>query len=559
MDIYQINIILIGRSSVGKSSFINAIMNEIFSTTSTLGLQYYQESTLIKTDTKKIKDINNKVNLEHKKNLNESSIQHTIHYDFCDLFKNHNKNIKFTICDTPGYNDNFSNWLNEYLNTFDLVFFITDITNAMMEDDIKILKFLFNMMQKNNFNIFCIMNKCDNMYWNDDKQDLFFHEKTEEKIFVSSNEILAKIAKNHNICNDKYTAFIPFSSKGYLESRDNDINTGYRLLKNIFTQYLKNNLVVFTTNHLNTYIINYFVSNGFLEKFYYSILLIDKQINIFKEKIGSYDNKIFWDIITKKINYYVSHVISRNVDIIKNKKYIEEKKFNEIHTEIYKYCIDFCDITNFLLTIPNVDSDFMETNKETIINKLLLIYDQLLIYPNDQRNKDAANLLTFMKNINLYVPKQYNLYVKKFLEHCFTYEVNKFNDNYKDIINLMTHLYYTFDDKKLLISYIFNILLHNQIYILSSYSREECLQYLLRVKILIDKYKSKYSTNNILKLYTYEAFTNKNISHLTDNFDYMNGICFEIRNNIYFKLLFSSTKPKIKLCLDKKLIKLVAK
>ena len=243
MNKLEINIGLFGAISSGKTTFLNAITGQQYSDTeikkTTMVPQVYLETDDIKPNAAIIRGKNREANESILKllDLNQFTLTHCqpIYHQLdriCDMFDPEiiDPNLKINIYDIPGLNDSASKniyfeWVRQNINLFDIIIFMTDITKGLNNsDEIEIIDLLIESMTRSKSRMICLMNKCDDIYYDDEINDLVFEEKQEENIYIQANNILAEIARKYNmldlnninsgkIYGNRITAFIPISSE----------------------------------------------------------------------------------------------------------------------------------------------------------------------------------------------------------------------------------------------------------------------------------------------------------------------------------------------------------
>lgn len=236
MDKLEINIGIFGCVSVGKSTFLNAITGCQYSDVeikkTTMIPQVYLESDNPDEphDPESIRQINREANKAVMKaielntfNRNQCKpIYHNIDR-ICDLLDPEviDPNIKINIYDTPGLNDSASKdiyfeWVKQNIKLFDIIIFMTDITKGLNNsDEYEVLNLLMDSVCKHNTKMVCLMNKCDDIYYDEEQNDLVFEEEEQENIYIQANDILLDIAKSHGLepNNKNLTPFLPISSE----------------------------------------------------------------------------------------------------------------------------------------------------------------------------------------------------------------------------------------------------------------------------------------------------------------------------------------------------------
>lgn len=216
MDKLEINIGLLGCVSVGKSSFLNAISGQHYSDAeikkTTMVPQVYLETEENPSNPKIIRHTNREVNESVQKeiDLNKFTVNkcQPIYHNIdriCDLFDPEiiDPRLKINVYDIPGLNDSISkdiyfDWVRQNIKLFDIVIFMTDITKGLNNsDEIEILNLLMSLMQKYKFRMICLMNKCDDIYFDKEENDLVFEEVEQENIYIQANNILVDVAKKY--------------------------------------------------------------------------------------------------------------------------------------------------------------------------------------------------------------------------------------------------------------------------------------------------------------------------------------------------------------------------
>ena len=226
----DINIGLFGCSSVGKSSFINALSGKYYSPIklgkTTFVPQYYIHSNLVRnTDEKTINNLNNIYNESAQKIINKKelvedfiSLKHYVHnVNSWFGLDEKSSNIRITVCDIPGLDGNnykMSDWLDETIASFDIMIFVTDIHRGLNDSNSEnIIRKLMKHVAENGNYLVCLMNKCDNCIHDPYVDDIILENVEQEEMYVSINKKLDDIATEYNISSSSnlYTNFIPVS------------------------------------------------------------------------------------------------------------------------------------------------------------------------------------------------------------------------------------------------------------------------------------------------------------------------------------------------------------
>lgn len=191
---YRYNIAIIGDVSVGKSTIVNSILQNQFSTTAksrtTMMPQVYHETLSLKYQTlddikaiKKSNDDNNKIIIQKLDEYEKSGQKITsadikvMSYNvprFEDISTKLEDDILLSIYDLPGICDAISKealtkWLADNFKIFDIVLFVTKIENALNSMEEKELMYkVMELIKIQNakgkrVEIIPIMNKCDEL------------------------------------------------------------------------------------------------------------------------------------------------------------------------------------------------------------------------------------------------------------------------------------------------------------------------------------------------------------------------------------------------------------
>ncbi|XWV25737.1 hypothetical protein QJ857_gp1351 [Tupanvirus soda lake] len=620
METFEINIGLFGCVSVGKSTFLNAIAGQQFSDAeikkTTMVPQVYIESKNASetTNAQIIRRNNREVNdsIEKMIDLNEFSADkcqplcHNVDR-ICDLFDPVivDPRFKINIYDIPGLNDSASKniyfeWVKQNIKLFDIVIFMTDINRGLSNsDEIEILNLLMESIKKYNSKMICLMNKCDDIYFDEDENDLVFEEKEQENIYLQANNILADIAKNYGIecCDEIFTPFFPISSENCFIYRalfknpdckldqihlnrlcknecgsnqwkkmDNDQkelmfqsivsnlklsydfkirDTGYLNVKSIIQKTIISNKDNFIQNHVNNSLNELELSDIDNTETYKNLIssYIEKLSQA--EKIGvkiSYD--LFWKKFCDTITNYANNVSKIKTKIIKGRDFIDFEEFETMHSNLQVHCMNFSSIIESVCNIPNYPNQFIKTKFEQLFEKLIEIYDQII----DQDHKDyvhtrPSNLLQYLQTINTYAPHEFNSYSIKFLNIACSANSKHISSYQSELQELVVYVIKNIKDNILeLDNIIAKILIEKQKYIYNKHN-EQYFEYLIKMKKMVKKYNrkikilpNKYNGIDIL----YEVIC-KNISlHLTMNSMsniYKQEIDYDKVNNLFNKLL----------------------
>ena len=448
MSKLEINIGLFGCVSVGKSTFLNAMAGHHYSDVeikkTTMVPQVYIEDVCDIVDCQKIREKNRETNdnitkLLESKTFTEDKCEPLYHKinRICDLFNPDiiNSNIKINLYDIPGLNDSSSktiyfDWVQKNIKLFNIIIFMTDITRGLnSSDEHEVLNLLMDSMSKYNNKMICLMNKCDDIYYDINLDDLVFEEKEQENIYVHANTTLADMAKSHGFqLNDKnITPFLPISSENcfiYRALMNNplcvlDKKHQIRLCKNecgpnqwkkmtseekkaMFKQISQDLKYTYESRILDT---GYFAVKTVIQQTIimneknFVISGIDESIKILKamtlDNVSEYvrvvrnhadklaycgdEEKydVLWTIVQKSVVKYVRSVKTANAEIINNRYYFNFENFETVHSNIQICCMNLTHLIEDIADIYDFDEKFFLNKREKMINKLLMIYDKL--------------------------------------------------------------------------------------------------------------------------------------------------------------------------------------
>lgn len=637
MDKYRINIGIFGCVSVGKSTFAHLLLGKQTSETginkATLVPQVYIESEIDEFNDKEIRNKNNIINNEILKIMESNNFSldkcQPIYHCINKVIElgGSNYNPRITLYDMPSLNDPkykqiYFNWTKQNIKIFNVIIFMTDITRGLnYPDDIEILKLLMESMEKTNTILICLMNKCDNITYAPDKDDLVFEDKEQENIYIQSNNILFELAKLYNLSyspnsnENRFTHFLPISSENAFiyrklhlypnemiddmyknklcineyglekikkltfEERENVFNdiiktfeksyelkildTGYPYVKQIISQMI--------ISHLNDFIIGNLFNNikeldQNINNVYDYIALINKYHDKMKY-LSLYINvdpyKIFWDNVIKSINKYINVITRINVNIIKGKDFIDFNTFENLHTTIQTYRLDFKNILEVLSQIEGYPKDLMMIKKRELDNKLLLIYDQfVLVEINNQPHISASNINNYLNIIHSDIPDKFDIYVEKFLKIiCQTnrtkYIIEKENEHTQLFEFIGKHIH-NFD---IILPYLCLIIINRQIYVKDLIKQHEpYFDYLLNIKFLVKNVLMYCHEKHKLLLDSLYEIIKKNISNSLTNSSFINckqDIDKSKVTGIFMN--FVNNENKISTQFEKKLLDLVPK
>jgi len=620
MDKFEINIGIFGSVSVGKSTFLNAIAGKQYSDAeikkTTMVPQVYSETeenphdaqTIRKNNRLANEAVTKEIDLNQFTTMRCQPIYHNIDR-ICDLFDPEiiDSRLKINIYDIPGLNDSASKniyfeWVKQNIKLFDIIIFMTDITKGLNNsDETEVLHLLMDSMKKYKIKMICLMNKCDDIYYDSDQNDLVFEENEQENIYIQANNILVDIAKIYGFDSNGgfFTPFFPISSENCfiyralikdpnceldqihqnrlcknecgsnqwkkMTSEEKDLmfknivsdlqqtynnkilDTGYLAVKTIIQNTIITNKLEFIKNHIELDLKDLEVAN--IENISDYINLVKKyatrlsQASLLENNI-SYD--ILWQNVQKSISNYVNTVNKDSTKIIRCKDFIPFKEFELLHASMEIYCINFATFVEAIKIIPEYPEDFVMGKQKELVDKLLCIYNQLYsIETTDQMHTCPANLLHFLELIKIYAPDELDNLATNFLQIYTNPKCKHISAYPNEFVQLMDYIVKTTNKKMdYFYSIICQILINKQQYMQNKLDDENYICYIVQMKKLIvsvrDKSCDKITVFDIL----YEVI-NKNIftclgTNCVPNL-YRKDFCHSKINNL-FKLF---TKDKI--------------
>lgn len=243
----EINAVICGMTSVGKSTFLNALCKRQYAET---GIKPTTTKPHLYSSRKKgvleAATIDSSVMLSNKNHDAEVKLE----FDQDDLIIRHqidpisdllnNPNIIVNIIDLPGLSYKNIDWLIENIKSFNIVIFMTDIGRGLRDqEEVDHIEKIIGKISDTNTKLVCIMNKCDDIFYDSEKCELVFEEKEIQDIFIQSNQILDDIVKKYN-CSNNVTSFLPACAENEFiyrmlhSGRINELDSYYhvRLCKN---------------------------------------------------------------------------------------------------------------------------------------------------------------------------------------------------------------------------------------------------------------------------------------------------------------------------------------
>ena len=614
----NVNIGIFGCVSVGKSTFLNAITGRQYSDVeikkTTMVPQVYIESEGV-VDHSAVRDENRAIN-EFTLNLIEAS---QFDLDKCEPFEHYinriddlfdpaiiDPKLKMVIYDIPGLNDSISKniyfeWVRQNIKIFHIIIFMTDVTKGLNNaDEIDILNLLMRSMVNTRAKMICLMNKCDDIYYDAEQNDLVFEEKEQESIYLQANNILADVAKTNGLEND-FTPFIPISSENcfiyralkyhhvldvyyqnklcrnecganqwkkmksdekkavynnIIENLESTydakiLDTGYLSVKNIIQSTIINNNMEFITNHID-YEMNELIvvaMDAFAINDY--ITLVNKyksKLEAIESIIGEVSYETFWKNIMITITQYINSIVKINTKIINGRYFIDFRDFDNLHTFVQNKCINFLSLIEVLKPIRGYPVDFIKEKLNLIASKFISIYEQLnSIEAANQLHISPINLLYYLQIINTYIPSKFDTYAQNFLDIvCNTTKLKYIISNERQLMTLIEYISKNITDPTIFLKQICHILLNKQVF-LTNQNRFH-FYYLVKLKELIKPVMTMYLDNSVNKCYALCVLCEvieKNISVCLGTNNVYNIYKQDINNEIVNQLIVESTNVSV--------------
>ena len=145
----------------------------------------------------------------------------------------YDKTINIYDCDSNS-NHLDNKWICQNTHLIDIIIFITDLNKGLDLVGIELLENIL-AVSKNKFKIICLLNKCDDIYYDNNKNNdrnndknsygMIFGEKDQENIYLDANNKLTILAKKYNLAvsqnnddlsnNIDTTMFLPITLENY--------------------------------------------------------------------------------------------------------------------------------------------------------------------------------------------------------------------------------------------------------------------------------------------------------------------------------------------------------
>lgn len=508
MNTLDLNIIVLGGVSCGKSTTINAFIGEQCSDTeikkTTMMPQAYLETTNANADATVIRLANRQLNNLAMRAIEQNSFTielcDPVYHDIdriSDLFDPAiiDASIRINICDTPGLNDSTSKhiyfeWVKQNIKKFDIIIFITDITKGLnTRDELDILDLILSSMSEhdeiqnicNQSQLICLMNKCDDIYFDYELNDLVFEEREQENIYIQANNILADTVRTHKVNPTRITAFLPISAENCFIYRALKKNPDYKLdpihmmrlcknecgsnqwkkmspedkeamyqmvLQDLDTSYLskitdtgylavKRVIQNTITSNIQTF------ANSQMDSIRRELAREPTDISDYIQRILSYQTRVeqlrqlstqeqsevncsiywssFWTAIMSGLRRHVDTVNRSNVRIIKDNRFIPFTEFYSIHNRMQDYCINFHILMDVLKSMPEYPSADITICYSMIIDGLLSIYHQLYMIEDAHLYDHVrpCNIKLYLQVVQKYAKIHFYLFAKKLFRIAF--------------------------------------------------------------------------------------------------------------------------------------------
>lgn len=443
MEKLNINIAILGCESVGKTTFFNTLSGKLqpeihcAQIINNENVSVNELFPLVESFNLDIKNTNNTNNTNNTKNIETDECFEIDQLD-TNLYQDLSKlEIGIDLYDIPAphnTSDNFYyyQWIQDNLKMFDVVIFMTDINNALknkIENDF--FQQVIRLIKINNNNLICLLNKCDEMYFDKNENDIILKNNHHENIFIEINNFLSEILLSNDIGYDLVTPFLPICSENSLIYRTllntrNKIYTSKLAAGHDDDQQLSNN-----NNNLQSSEVKYIFENNILEckeklrdNGYTMIFETIKNILKFnKEKFIR--NKLESDI--KNLSITNRDDLKESINIISTccKKIIAMHKSNIIVSyELFWNTIKiFCDkyiikISNIDITDINKPYEKLDSVNFTKIYSIIDFYDQC-----------TTELLSAIENMPEYPTNYFEIFCRTVSDKFF--ELFKIMENKK--------------------------------------------------------------------------------------------------------------------------------
>ena len=537
---YDINVLIVGGVSTGKSTFINSLFIDQFSEMkikrTTMIPQIYHETKDINAvlNANEIMDNNKKINEKFNNNaeINSSDPLTELEYfvprihDFVNL---HN-NVYLNFYDTPGLNDSktkkiYYEYIEKNLHKFDIIIFMIDINNALnTSDETEILELILKGIEHNESEgktneLIILVNKCDDMHL-DNKilvQDKEHTELMEQIMQISSHFI-------HKIHPTLIYKILPISCENAfiyrMFNKNNNIDIGQKYLDKLGYDICGKNKWLKLSDIERKYKVKKYMSKGTneeiqrtgfpqLKNYLESVLDANKQYDFLMNKIKHESNII----LTNKVKYETdqnnaSHkfmtapFITQLYELFK-----ETNRIGKMLSVNTKNCvIEFVEhiISNYALINKN---ELINTTDMKHIKEILIMITNL--FSDVQLNKCQQEIVKLEKKLADYYKDE--------IKSCMVIE---------DALNNLDNLISNTNDRTIWISCLNNIILDKRYLVINNeyldtfygFSDKEFIKYLYHIAskyrlttedsidITYNKMRDIYTKHNNVKYKRYTDF-----------------------------------------------------
>ncbi|AGF85073.1 hypothetical protein QJ854_gp709 [Moumouvirus goulette] len=537
IDQIEINIAVFGPISVGKSTLVNTILNNKLSLTGQVKTTVLPQVYFDKNSTFSLETINKINENKTQKYINSIDLFKSSYFEpifhningvnkFFDeeFFNNDNHLIKFNIWDMPGFDDTndceiFKSWLFKNFQLFDIIIYMTDINMGLNE--LSYFDYFKESVTHHNFKMICLLNKCDEMFFDSEIGKLVFDNNIHENMYIKINNLISQFIEDKEIEEYKITPFIPISLKKFTDCHDYEYSNemdcskiGFDNIKTIVQNIILTSKYFFSSKHIVRCLENNKIKT--IQDVMKCLRIINK-FNVYNF-IDININILFWKRIKEIIIQHENDIIRKCVLMCEKK--INTEDFDKIHTEIQEYLAFFVSVAN-INEFENYPAELLKYHKTKLTSNLLNIYDELArLEYKGQVFICPSSLLIFLEIIKTHIPEEFDEYAIKFL--MIHSDVKFFTESYeKKLLLMVDYISKNISTEKSINQYLTPIcqILTNKQYHIKIKLIENYFIYLVQIKKYLKNLTEKiyFLKKNINPIDILYEITKKNISiYLSD-------------------------------------------